>query len=59
MARFVMPERPFDTMFDPVYCSSAVPETLYRAEPAFGGPVDGVQNTENLNTVVQGPNRHK
>eukprot|EP00658_Telonema_sp_P-2_P020616 TRINITY_DN18169_c0_g1_i3.p1 TRINITY_DN18169_c0_g1~~TRINITY_DN18169_c0_g1_i3.p1 ORF type:complete len:528 (+),score=150.40 TRINITY_DN18169_c0_g1_i3:227-1810(+) len=59
MARFVMPERAFDTHFDPVYCSSAVPETLYRAAPASGGMVDGLQNTENLVTAVQGANRHK
>jgi len=59
MARFVMPERAFDTHYDPVYCSSAEPHTLYRSQPADGGPIDGLQNTENLVTAVQGANRHK
>eukprot|EP00656_Telonema_subtile_P047608 TRINITY_DN5485_c0_g1_i1.p1 TRINITY_DN5485_c0_g1~~TRINITY_DN5485_c0_g1_i1.p1 ORF type:complete len:644 (+),score=177.24 TRINITY_DN5485_c0_g1_i1:130-2061(+) len=59
MARFVMPERAFDTHYDPVYCSSADPQTLYRAQPASGGPVDTLQNTENLVTAVQGAHRYK
>lgn len=59
MARFVMPERAFDTHYDPVYCSSADPHTLYRSQPASGGPVDTLQNTENLVTAVQGAHRYK
>jgi len=60
MTRYVTQERAFDTHFDPVYCSSAEPHTLYRAAPATGGmPMDTLQNTVNLTTVVQGANRHK
>eukprot|EP00657_Telonema_sp_P-1_P003420 TRINITY_DN18237_c0_g1_i1.p1 TRINITY_DN18237_c0_g1~~TRINITY_DN18237_c0_g1_i1.p1 ORF type:complete len:482 (-),score=104.82 TRINITY_DN18237_c0_g1_i1:141-1586(-) len=54
MARHVMPERAFDTHYDTVYCSSADPQTLYRA-----GPAATLQNTENLVTAVQGSNRYK
>jgi len=60
--RFVQQERAFDSMFDPVYTSSAMGAgQFYRDGPAYAGgqPVDTLQNKENLITAVQGTHRYK
>jgi len=60
--RFVQQERAFDSMFDPVYTSSAQgAQQYYRSGPAYGDgmPVDATQNQTNLITAVQGANRYK
>jgi hypothetical protein len=60
--RFVQQERAFDSMFDPVYTSSAMgAQQYYRDGPAYesGMPVDVTQNREDLIKAVQGTHRYK
>jgi len=60
--RFVQQERAFDSMFDPVYTSSAMgAQQFYRDGPAYGDgrPIDTLQNKEDLVKAVQGAHRYK